>query len=181
MVIRTQKDNKLQILFEVCTDFSSFTAPTHTHRPAEQTLDVHQPMEASCTEEDCKSEAMFAVGDRPPWTGRGASELSVSPTLQYMFALARRMGYEMSPIARWVDTSRQPQGTDRLITRIGGFALRHVPVLAWLSHRFYWSGMADDVKDWLGQCTVCMKRKSPTGIGLSWIFLTPHRMAITTY
>ena len=35
--------------------------------------------------------------------------------------------------------------------------------LARLSHRFYWSGMSDDVKDWLGQSTVCMKRKSPTG------------------
>ena len=35
--------------------------------------------------------------------------------------------------------------------------------LARLSHRFYSSGMSDDVKDWLGQCTVCMKRKSPTG------------------
>ena len=35
--------------------------------------------------------------------------------------------------------------------------------LARLSHRFYWSGMADDVKDWLKQCTTCMKRKSPTG------------------
>ena len=35
--------------------------------------------------------------------------------------------------------------------------------LARLSHRFYWSGMSDDVKDWLGQCTVCMKKKSPTG------------------
>ena len=35
--------------------------------------------------------------------------------------------------------------------------------LARLSHRLYWSGMADDVKDWLGQCTVCMKRKSATG------------------
>ena len=34
--------------------------------------------------------------------------------------------------------------------------------LARLSDRFYWSGMSDDVKDWLGQCTVCMKRKSPT-------------------
>ena len=32
-----------------------------------------------------------------------------------------------------------------------------------LSHQFYWSGMADDVKDWLRQCTTCMKRKSPTG------------------
>ena len=35
--------------------------------------------------------------------------------------------------------------------------------LARLSHRFYWSGMADDVGDWLRQCTTCMKRKSPTG------------------
>ena len=35
--------------------------------------------------------------------------------------------------------------------------------LARLSHRFYWSGMADDVGDWLRQCTTFMKRKSPTG------------------
>ena len=33
--------------------------------------------------------------------------------------------------------------------------------LALLSHRFYWSSMSDDPKDWLGQCTVCMKL--PTG------------------
>ena len=32
--------------------------------------------------------------------------------------------------------------------------------LARLSHRFYWSG---NVGDWLRQCTMCMKRKSPTG------------------
>ena len=110
VVIRSQKDKKLQTLIEVCTDFSSLTAPTHTHQPAEQNFAVHQPMEASCAEEDCESEAMFAVGDRPPWTGRGASEPSGSPTLQQMFALVRQMGYEMCPIARrW------------------GFALRHVP------------------------------------------------------
>ena len=35
--------------------------------------------------------------------------------------------------------------------------------LARLSHRLYWSGMSDDVKDWLGQCTICMKKKWPTG------------------
>ena len=35
--------------------------------------------------------------------------------------------------------------------------------LARLAHRFYWSGMSDDVKEWLGQCTVCIKRKSPAG------------------
>ena len=47
-------------------------------------------------------------------------------------------------------------------TSLLGGHLGHNRTLARLSHRFYWSGMADDVKDWLGQCTVCMKRKSPT-------------------
>ena len=32
-----------------------------------------------------------------------------------------------------------------------------------LAHRFYWSGMADDVKEWLRQCVMCVKRKSPGG------------------
>ena len=50
VVIRTQKDKKLQTLIEVCKDFSSVTAPAHTYRPAEQTFAVHQPMEASCAE-----------------------------------------------------------------------------------------------------------------------------------
>ena len=27
--------------------------------------------------------------------------------------------------------------------------------------RFYWSGMSDDVKEWLTQCVACVKRKSP--------------------
>ena len=110
-----------ETLIEVCTDFSSLTAPTHTHRPAEQTFAVHQPMEAPCAEEDCELEAMFAVGDRPPWTGRGAPEPSGSPTLQQMFALARRMGYEMRPIARWMDTSPQPQGNRPFATQDRGF------------------------------------------------------------
>ena len=37
------------------------------------------------------------------------------------------------------------------------------PMKARLADRFYWSGMADDVKDWLSQCVVCIKRKSPVG------------------
>ena len=41
VVIRTQKDKKLQALIEVCTDFSSLVIPTHLHRPAEQTFAVH--------------------------------------------------------------------------------------------------------------------------------------------
>ena len=121
VVIRTQKDKKLQTLIAVCMDFSSLTAPTHTYQPAEQTFAVHQPMEAPCAEEDCKSETMFAVSDHPPWTGPGAPESSGSPTLQQMFALARRLGYEMRPIARRIDTSQQPQGNRPFATQDRGF------------------------------------------------------------
>ena len=47
-------------------------------------------------------------------------------------------------------------------TLIGGHLGRNC-TLARLSQRFYWSGMADDVGDWLRNCTTCMKRKSPAG------------------
>ena len=35
--------------------------------------------------------------------------------------------------------------------------------LARLAHRFYWSGMSDDVNEWLTECVACVKRKSPVG------------------
>ena len=35
--------------------------------------------------------------------------------------------------------------------------------LARLAPWFYWSGTADDVKEWLRQCVVCVRRKSPAG------------------
>ena len=94
VVIRSQKDRKLQTLIEVCTDFSSLSTPTHLHRPAKQTFAVHQQMETPYTEDNCNSKAVFAVGDRPPWRNRRPPDASGVPTLQQMFALARRMGYE---------------------------------------------------------------------------------------
>ena len=36
VVIRTQKDKKLQTLIEVCTDFASLSSTPSVHRPAEQ-------------------------------------------------------------------------------------------------------------------------------------------------
>ena len=103
VVIRTQT------LIEVCTDFSSLMTPTHLHRPVEQTFAVHQQVEPYA-EEDGDSEDVFALGDCPPWTNRRAPEPATTPTLQQMFALARRMGYEMWLIARQSDAPRQPQG-----------------------------------------------------------------------
>ena len=61
VVIRTQKDRKLQTLIEVCTDFSSLVTPSHLHRPEEQTFAVHHHSE-SYTEEDEDLEDVFAIG-----------------------------------------------------------------------------------------------------------------------
>ena len=102
VVIRTQKDKKLQTLIEVCTDFASLSHTASVHRPAEQVFAVE--------EEDSQEEEMFAVVDRQQWNTRRAAEPPLPPNLQQMFALARRMGYEMRPIARLLDTPRQMPG-----------------------------------------------------------------------
>ena len=91
VVIRTQKDRKLQTLIEVCTDFSSLMTPSQIHRSAEQTFAVHQEVE------------------------------STSLTLQQMFALARRMGYEMRPIARQTDGNRPSSGNRLFSDQNRGF------------------------------------------------------------
>ena len=109
VVIWTQKDKKLQTLIQVCTDFSSLMAPSQLHRPAEQTFAVHQEVE-TYTEDDGELEDIFTMGDRPPWNNRRPPEPSTTPTLQQMLALARRMGYEMRPIARQTDDPRPPPG-----------------------------------------------------------------------
>ena len=109
VVIRTQKEKKLQTLIEVCTDFSSLVSPTHLHRPAEQTFAVHQEAD-SYTEGTDDQEEMFVVGDRPTWN-RQAGDTHTVPSLQQMFALARRMGYEMRPIAGQQDAQRRPPGS----------------------------------------------------------------------
>ena len=42
VVIRTQKDRKLQTLIEVCTDFASLSHTTSVHRPAEQVFALEE-------------------------------------------------------------------------------------------------------------------------------------------
>ena len=101
-MIRTQKDRKLQTLIEVCTDFASLSPTGKVHRPAEQTFAV---------EEDESSDQMFAMMDHSQWMGQGISEPNISPSLAQMLALARKMGYEMRPVAR---RSNQPPGSPRL-------------------------------------------------------------------
>ena len=93
-------------MIEVCTDFSSLSTSPNIHRPAEQVFAV---------EEDSESEPMFAMTDRPLWTGPSNPDYTVPLTqlLQQMFALARKMSYEMRPIARRLDYMRQPSGSPR--------------------------------------------------------------------
>ena len=66
MVIRTQKDKKLQTLIEVCTDFASLSHTTNVHRPAEQVFALE--------EEDDREEEMFAMVDRQQWNTQMAAE-----------------------------------------------------------------------------------------------------------
>ena len=73
VVIRTQKERKLQTLIEVCTGFASLGTSPNIHRPAEQVFAV---------EEDSESEDMFSVVDLPPWTGQSNPDSAVLPTLQ---------------------------------------------------------------------------------------------------
>ena len=120
VVIRTQKDRKLQTLIEVCTDFSCLMAHSQIHRPAEQTFAVHQEVE-SYPEDEGELEDMYAVGDRPPWNNRRPPEPSTTPTLQQMFALARWMGYEMRPIAKQTDGSRPNSGNRSFLDQNRGF------------------------------------------------------------
>ena len=76
--------------------FTSLSNSPNIHRPAEKVFAV---------DEDSESEDMFPMADRHPWTGQ--------QTLQQMFALARKMGYEMPPIARRLDNTCQLSGSPR--------------------------------------------------------------------
>ena len=71
VVIRTQKDKKLQTLIEVCTDFASLSHTTNVHRPAEQVFALE--------EDDDREEEMFAVVDRQQWNTQRAAEPPLSP------------------------------------------------------------------------------------------------------
>ena len=105
VVIRTQKERKLQTLIEVYTDFASLGQTTTAHRPAEQVFAL---------EEDDDPEDMVAMIDHSQWTGPNTTEPNMPPSLQQMFTLARRMGYEMRPMARRTGATRQAPSSPRM-------------------------------------------------------------------
>ena len=121
VLIRTQKDRKLQTLIEVCTDFSSLSSPSHLHRPAEQTFAVHQQREAPYAEDDCASEKCLQWATVPHGRTGDHQRRPECPQLQQMFALAQRMGYEMRPISRQTDAPRQQPGGRSPVGQDWGF------------------------------------------------------------
>ena len=92
VVIRTQKDKKLQTLIEVCTDFASLS-----HKK--------QRSSSGGTGVCVRGRGRSGGGDVRRG-GPTAVEPPLSPELQQMFALA----HEMRPIARHFDAPRQTPG-----------------------------------------------------------------------
>ena len=64
---------------------------------------------------------MVAMMEQLQLTSRGISEPQMPPSLQQMFNLTRRMGYEMRPIARHSGTARQ------------------TPSSPWMTGQSYWA------------------------------------------
>ena len=107
----------------------------------------------------------------PPW-----SEVkSLCPELRFLLHHRNNLSADTNGVV-WRKRSSDHSHLQLLVPKAGreqlflayhaslfGGHLGRNRTLARLSHRFYWSGMADDVGDWLRQCTTCMKRKSPTG------------------
>ena len=96
------KDRKLQTLIEVCTDLANLGSSPNIHRPAEQVFAV---------EEDRNSQRTCLL-----WRIDLHGLVRVTPILwcyNTMFTLAQKMGYEMRPIARRLDNTRQPSGPTR--------------------------------------------------------------------
>ena len=105
VVIRTQKERKIQTLIEVCTDFASLGQTTTVLRLVGQVFAL---------EEDDDTEDMVAMMDHSQWTGPNVTEHNMPPFLQQMFTLARRMGYEMHSNARRTGATRQAPNSPRM-------------------------------------------------------------------
>ena len=129
VVIRTQKDRKLQTLIEVCTDFSSLTAPTHTHRPAEHRLSLYISRwkllvsKRTANQRPCLLWVSIPHGPAGELRNRPV-HLHCSRCLRWLVGWGTRCAPQPD---RWIlpDSHR---GIGRFLTRIGGFALRRVPV-----------------------------------------------------
>ena len=136
VVIRTQKDRKLQTLIEVCTDFASLSHTASVHRPAEQVFAVE--------EEDDQEEEMFAVVDRQQWKTRRVAEPPLSQS--YSRCLPSRVAWatrcdRLLAVLTSQDRCRVPSRLRiRSIAHHSDLATIHGPnvsaVASWDTHKF---------------------------------------------
>ena len=109
-------------------------------------------------------------GDFPPWI----EVKGLSPELRLLWHHRNNLSVDDNGVI-WRKMSSQSHMLQLLVPKppreklflsyhasLCGGHLGRNRTLARLAHRFYWSGMSDDVKEWLGQWTVCIKIKSPT-------------------
>ena len=138
-------------------------------RPASQTGEVFRITALQLEDTTCITLLEWIRSDVfPTW----AEVKSLCPELRFLWHHRNNLSADVNGVI-WRKRSSQGSQLQLLVPRpareqlfmvyhaslFGGHLGRN-RTLARLSHRFYWSGMADDVKDWLRQCT---KRKSPSG------------------
>ena len=141
-------------------------------RPASQSGEVFKI--AALQREDATCTTLLGwirSDDFPPW----AEVKSMCPELRFLWHHRNNLSADTNGVL-WRKRSSQTSQLQLLVPkpgRNGLFLSYHATLiaghlgrnrtLARLSQRFYWSGMADDVGDWLRNCTTCLKRKSPAG------------------
>ena len=141
-------------------------------RPASQSGEVFNITALQKEDPTCITLLEWIQSDNfPPW----AEVKSMCPDLRFLWHHRNNLSVDTNGVL-WRKRSSQTSQLQLLVpkpgrnglflnyhaTLIGGHLGRN-RTLARLSHRFYWSGMADDVGDWLRNCTTCLKRKSPAG------------------
>ena len=141
-------------------------------RPASQSEEMFRITDLQLEDPTCVTLLEWIRSDTfPPWT----EVKSLCPELRFLWHHRNNLSADANGVI-WRKRSSEEYQLQLLVPKpereqlflayraslFGGHLGRN-RTLARLSHRFYWSGMADDVGDWLRQCTTCMKRKSPTG------------------
>ena len=129
-------------------------------RPATQTGEIFYITALQLEDATCVTLLEWIRSDVfPPW----AEVKSLCPEIRFLWHDRNNLSADTNGVI-WRRTSSQGSQLQLLVSRpareslflayhsslFGGHLGRN-RTLAHLSHRFYWSGMADDVKDWLKQ------------------------------
>ena len=141
-------------------------------QPAESSGDSFRILALQREDPVCMALHAWIVADEfPTW----AEVKSMLPELRSLWHHRSNLSVDANGTL-WRKRSSQSANLQLLVPKAGrerlflsyhaslyGGHLGRTRTLARLADRFYWSGMSDDVKDWLSQCVACIKRKSPVG------------------